>query len=250
MMQDRLIQELYELEDTYWWLAAKRELMTGFAREYRPPGTAARVAEVGPGVGRTLVELKKIYGAAYGFELSAAAIGFCRERGLDGLVMADAEKGLPATDGAFDIVVCSDVIEHLEDDKAVLREIARTLAPDGVIIFNVPAYPFLFSYWDELHGHKRRYTKKEMAARLNEAGFDVLKLTYTNFFILPAVIAVRKLKGLALRGKYPGDTGSDLLKVPPAVNGFLGKVYRTERRLIKHMNLPFGLSVAGVARKK
>jgi len=249
-VQEKLIQELYEIENTYWWPVAKRKLLTDFARRYRLPAGPARAAEIGPGAGRTLIELKKIYETACGFELSPAAIGFCRERGLDCLVMADAEKGLPATDGSFDIAVCSDVLEHFEDDTAVMREIARVLAPGGVIVFSVPAYQFLFSYWDESHGHKRRYTKKEMAARLNEAGFDVLKLTYTNFFILPAAIAVRKLKGLMSRGEGTGGAGSDHFKVPPSVNRLLDAVYRAERVLIKHINLPFGLSVAGVARKK
>jgi len=248
-MKEASIRELRELEDTYWWNVGKRELLLELAARYFPPGGSDRVLEIGFGPGRTLKELSALYPFVYGVDVADAAIGFSITHGLKLVAQADAESGLPFRDRRFRLVVCADFLEHMQDDSAVLKEIHRVVEYGGGLIVNVPAYPSLYSNWDKAMGHKRRYSRKELAERIETAGFEAIKLTCTNTFIFPVAIIMRKIKGLLLRGGQSGDYPSDFIPVPAALNSLLINMYRTERFLIRRMNLPFGLSIAAVAMK-
>lgn len=77
----------------------------------------------------------------------------------------------PLSGQRFSLVLLSEVLEHLEDDVGALRAIRRLLDDDGVLVISVPRDPALWSVEDELWGHKRRYLKGDLTAKLREAGF-------------------------------------------------------------------------------
>jgi SAM-dependent methyltransferase len=79
---------------------------------------------------------------------------------------------LPFEDASFDGIVCGEVLEHIPDDVAALRELRRVLRPGGVLVATVPANPWLYDWFDKWVGHLRRYSPEGMAARLREAGFE------------------------------------------------------------------------------
>ena len=81
---------------------------------------------------------------------------------------------------AFDTILCMNVLEHIEDDVACLDNLRRCLAPGGKLLLLVPAFPFLFSVMDELAGHYRRYGRKELAHKLQAAGFTCSEVGYFN----------------------------------------------------------------------
>ena len=86
--------------------------------------------------------------------------------------------------GAFDAVVCGEVLEHLDDDRTAIREFARVLKPGGVLVASVPANPWRYDWVDHWAGHRRRYTAEGLTARLGEAGFADVDVTDYGFPLL------------------------------------------------------------------
>ena len=139
------------------------------------------------------------------------------------------------------------VLEHVEDDQEALAEMWRVLKPGGVLIATLPAYPWLWSSHDEILGHWRRYRRREVKAKLQEAGFRVELLTYAVSAVLPAILAVRLAERIRHKPTRPGQSG--LIVLPPPLNRVLIGLLDLERRLIPRTGLPWGSSLVVVGRK-
>lgn len=133
----------------------------------------------------------------------------------------------------FDSAVSFNVLEHIEDDVAALRNVRDVLEPDGTLGLVVPAHPTLHGQLDDLIGHWRRYTVSDLRDKLERAGFVVERLAYSNLIgALGWFVQVRLLGRSEL-----GATGL-FDRIVPALAA-------TERRWAP----PFGLSVVAVGRK-
>jgi SAM-dependent methyltransferase len=150
---------------------------------------------------------------------------------------------LPFPESTFDAVVCSDVLYHLDDDVAALREIFRVLRPGGVVAVNVPAHRWLWSYHDEVTHARRRYGRREAIEKLGAAGFAAVRATHWNALPLPLVIVRRKLMP-APRG------GSDVRRYAAPAEWLLSAAMRVERGWLRCGGwLPFGSSILAVGSK-
>lgn len=189
------------------------------------------------------------FGKAEGVDIDAEAIGYCRERGLEDVQLGEA-AALPFEDGSFDLVTALDVVEHLDDDVAALREAWRVLRPHGHLLVTVPAHRFLWGDQDEVNMHKRRYVARELRERLSQAGFEIVRLTYLNALLFPPIAAVRLLRRLEhrLRPRIPAQ--SDFrYPAPRPVNFALGALFGAERVILKRADIPFGVSILALVRK-
>ena len=135
-------------------------------------GPGPDVLDAGAGQGTLSAKL-----AALGFEVtstdaSPAAVAFLRERASGHVVEADVTL-LPFGDESFDAAVLGEVLEHVEDDRGALVEIARVLRPRGVLALSVPANPRLYGPSDVWAGHVRRYTRPALITACTSAGFVV-----------------------------------------------------------------------------
>lgn len=227
------------VEDVHWWHVAKRSLISELLRDH----SVGRVLDVGCG-GGAVMKLLTGRGTVYGLDSSPISLRSARDRGFSTLSAADA-IALPFSDGAFDVVMALDVIEHLESPDVVLREMRRTLQPDGRVIVTVPAYMWMWSYADHLLGHYRRYTRKRLTQELVEAGFRIERATYFHSWLLPLAWAFRRVKGFLGRGRSMDD-----FPLHPLANRLLLGITRAEMRLLRRMDLPFGLSIAAIARRR
>lgn len=244
-MRKDLYQELYDLEDNYWWHVGKREIIKSQIGRIGPIGQI-KILDVGCGAGRWMEEMGKMLPGSeiWGIDKEPAAINFCRERKLTNLKIASAEN-LPFPDSSFDLVTCLDLLEHVEDDKKAIFEFHRVLKPKGLLIISAPAYKKLFSYWDKMLQHKRRYEDKEIRDMLEKQKFKIIKLMHSNFFIFLPSLLIRFLKSK----KKGAREFSDFMPVPSFLNKFLIFLYRLEAVLLRRMDLPFGLSILAVVQK-
>jgi SAM-dependent methyltransferase len=113
-------------------------------------------------------------------DVSPAAVDVLRRR-VGGAVEAADATDLPFPDASVDAVVLGEVLEHVDDDGAALREAARVLKPNGVLALSVPRNPAWFSASDRWAGHVRRYTKERLLDAVEGAGFRVVRCTPWGF---------------------------------------------------------------------
>lgn len=144
----------------------------------------------------------------------------------------------------FDLILLADVLEHIKDDKKIVNKLSKSLKSKGFILITVPSYKILFSKKDIILGHYRRYTKQEIINLFKN--FETVKLTFFNFFLfLPIAFIIIFLKILRI------DFIDEVEKSPKKiVNLILFLIFNIESKLINHFNLPFGISMLGLFKKK
>jgi|SRR3989344_7789084 len=242
-MKKYLYQDLFELEEVHWWHIAKRKICLALIKKYVKTRSNFKVLDIGCGTGKNLEEFCK-FGKAFGIDTSIDAIRFCREkRGLKNVTLASAQKTGFSYD-SFDVVCILDVLEHT-DDKKTLKEIHRILKPGGLLLITVPAFNFLWSRWDEVLHHRRRYTKDSLEKILSFTNFEVVKISYMYSFLVVPLIVIRFIKSFLFKNHYPSD-----FKISNKIlNKVMISVSALESNLIFNGSIPFGTSLVCVAKK-
>jgi SAM-dependent methyltransferase len=238
------------VEDVHWWFVGRRRILLQLLDRYvgRSHQDERRILDVGCGTGTMLAYLAS-YGKAQGVDVDEEAVGYCHERGLVDVQLGAAET-LPFEDGSFDLVTALDVIEHLDDDAAALREMRRVLRPGGQVLVTVPAHRFMWGDQDEVNMHKRRYVAVEIRDRLTANGFDVLRLSYMNAFMFAPIAAVRLLRRLQHHLR-PGTTPESDFRFPAPrpFNFLLALIFGAEAPIIRRVSIPVGVSIVALAQK-
>ena len=230
---------LIEAEASHFWFRHRAALIADTIARYFP--AARSFLEIGTGAGGVLVEIRRRLPSLrpVGSELLLRGLREARVRlpGVE-LLQMDARR-IPFT-SEFDVIGAFDVIEHIDDDEAVLRRMHAALVPAGGIILTVPQHPWLWSAFDTFSHHRRRYTRRELVGKMAAAGFDVVRVTSFTSFLLPLLVAARLLRRQT-------TTLQRELAVPAAVNRALLGVGALERAAIRAgMPLPMGGSLMAV----
>jgi SAM-dependent methyltransferase len=158
--------------------------------------------------------------------------------------MARAEQ-LPLRDGSVCLVTSLDVIEHLDDDVVGLQEYRRVLEHGAVLVVAVPAYSWAWSDHDVALGQRRRYTRRSLRRSLESAGFTVERVTYFHAWLVVPAFVVRRTP----LGRLLGSSAEEASFVGPRTNAALHLLEEAERRLLRRIDLPMGLSVLATARR-
>jgi SAM-dependent methyltransferase len=246
-MQSHTYAIMREVEDAHWWYVGRRRIISSFVKriceELRAEGnTEPRILDIGCGTGGNLETLSS-FGKAEGVDISREALDFCRARGLDN-VREGAAETLPYAGDSFDLVTALDVVEHLDDDVAGLREMRRVLRPSGRLLVFVPAFMFLWGVQDDVSHHRRRYTLPELRRKLEQAGMKVERASYANITFFGPILVGRLF--MRLTGLRPASENNINMG---ALNGFLGRVFGSESRWLNKGKLPFGVSIICTARR-
>jgi SAM-dependent methyltransferase len=232
----------FHLGEHYFWLGAQntvverrlRPHVDRLAAEVRP--RRLRILDLGCGPGNTIRRFVPA-GDVYGCDYSLDALAFARTKGIKNVFSGDS-AALPIASGAFVCVIALDVLEHVEDDARLLREIVRVLRPGGLCFLTVPAFMALWRYHDEAYGHFRRYRRAEFTRRVREAGIEITACQFFKCAFFPPlwVLAVLERCGLIPRR-------DNFFAVPEWLNGLMTAEIVWEDRLNLGRVLPFGVSL-------
>jgi SAM-dependent methyltransferase len=235
--------QTHRAEDRHWWYRGRRRVLERVVEQLRLPARA-RILDAGCGSGRNMVELAR-HGTVTGIELSETSVSLARERDT-GEVIEGSVLEMPFAADSFELAASLDVIEHLEDDLAALRELRRVVAPGGSLLITVPAYQWLWSGHDEINHHFRRYTRHSLLHVAQQAGWEPVRTTYFNSLLLPIAIALRVLDRFSSKTT---ESSLDLWVPPPALNWLLERPLSLEAALIaRRTRIPAGLSLLVVLR--
>lgn len=239
---------LKQAEPSFFWFGTRARLIADLFDKYFPE--ARSFFDVGCGTGFVLasVAVKRPEVRLAGAEISIEALTFAKERLPGGeFIQADA-RNIPYA-GEFDVAGAFDVIEHVDDDTAVLRELHACLHPGGGIIITVPQHPFLWSRFDVASCHHRRYTHSRLRRIVEDAGFRVERMTSFVTVLFPILVLSRLIGRVRAGGA--GDDAFREFVLPRFLNRLFEMVSDIERTLIlRGVSFPFGGSLLCVAHKE
>jgi SAM-dependent methyltransferase len=245
--RSEFFDELALLEAQSWWFRARNDLIAWAATRYEPG--CERFLEIGCGTGFVLSGIHAAFPSAelWGSEIYSAGLAIAAERVPSaGFIQMDA-RAIPFRDH-FDVIGAFDVIEHIEEDEVVLREVHEALRPGGALLLTVPQHPALWSPQDVHAGHVRRYTAASLRGKVEAAGFEVVRAASFVSLLLPMMFVSRlRMRTAATDRDFDAI---DTLRQPRAVNVALETVMTVERSLIRRgLSFPAGGSLLMVARK-
>lgn len=214
-MRDDEIEKLAEIQDTHWWYRERRAVLARQLARFDQPGVALDVGSAG---GHNTQVMGDLGWRAMAIDASGMATRIGRSHGIT-VVQGDGTQ-LPFAAGSLDLVVAYDVLEHINDDAGMVREVQRVLRPAGTFLVAVPADPRLWSAHDVAVDHLRRYTAEGLRTLLGDNGFEIRRMWSWNVLMRPALMLRRR-----------NSSGSDLDEVQPWLNRVLHGVIRLERYL-------------------
>lgn len=238
---------LARVEQHHWFYAGKREIVRFWINRCRPLKPADLLADCGAGTGifagemRAACKVVAVDDFKESLKLLEARLG--KDSVLKGSCTA-----LPLADDSVDVLTALDVIEHVQDDRAAVKEFLRVLRPGGIAVITVPALMALWSDWDVTLRHHRRYNARTLRETIT-AQFEILHLNYVNVAVLPVVFLVRKFRALKRRLGFKTTSRSEDRIPPEWLNRFLQWLFM---RLAcqKTVHFPAGVGLIAVLRKK
>jgi SAM-dependent methyltransferase len=236
-------EPLAGVEERSFWFQARNRLIVSTIRRRFPE--AASFLEIGSGSGVVLAALREQFPSLrlVGGELYEEGLVIARRRVPDAELLALDARTLEY-ENEFDLVGAFDVLEHIDEDEQVLAHMVRAVRPGGGILVLVPQHQWLWSKHDEFVEHRRRYARKDLVAKAERAGAEVLETTSFVTSLLPAMAASRFVDRLRKRT----DPIANL--EPGPLNTLFERMLDGERKLIEHgVSLPFGGSLMLVGRK-
>lgn len=231
-------------EDWFWWNRSRKNIIIDTILTNIDNLETKKLLDIGCGSGDFLSSISKYIPDSIGIEEYEY-----NHKKYNNIKMCNIfNNGLE--DHSFNIITALDVMEHIEDENKFLNEIKRLLitkydqlAGGGYILITVPAYQFLFAYHDEINHHYRRYNKKRLKEVLLKNGFDIIKISYFNFFLFPPFFIVRMIDKIFNLKRIEKEKKS-------IFNGLLYKIFNFEKYLLRKINLPFGSSLIVLCKLK
>jgi SAM-dependent methyltransferase len=231
---ETMAAEMPHATNYYGWIASQLR-----------PYLGVRILDIGGGYGAHLESLLAEGYRVLSIDMSEDSVQFMRNRfkyfpdfqaDCADFGRVDVQETL--TQSGFDTITCLNVLEHIEDDRAALKDMHSILAPQrGTLLLQVPALEWLFGSLDQQAGHFRRYTRRTVSGLLTEAGFKIIQVRYFNLFgVLPWLVNARILKRSVTSGAVDAQIRIfDRYLVPPL------------RVFEQGINPPLGQSLIAVA---
>lgn len=236
----------HQIENKHWWHVSRRDIIIKLIK-CQDLDNNYRVLDIGCSTGILVKEILNLSGAnVFGIDNSETAIKQCKKNGLENIHMM---SGCNTTfdDNTFDLVIASDCLEHIEDDRKALKEWKRILKPNGKLIIFVPAWKTLWSSLDKMSHHYRRYSYSDLKMKLMGADFYIHRLSFWNVILFVPILIYRKIENLNGINSPRKDQSS----LPSNfMNELFKSILRIENKIIQKYNFPTGVSLFAICKKK
>ena len=243
-MEKDFEKKYHDVEINHWWFKSRRKYLLDLLKDVSKD---SKILDIGCSSGIFLKDLESLGFKPenlFGIDINDVAIENCKSNGLQNCFVMDAQN--ISLSEKFDIIIASDCLEHLEDDKKALKNWKNLLKIGGQMYVFVPAFMSLWSYHDEVNMHYRRYTNVELKSKMQAENLEIQKASYWNFFLFLPVYGFRKVSAAFQKNKS-GE--SDISIGNSFVNTSLLKLIVFENKLLKVMNFPFGVSTFCIAKR-
>jgi SAM-dependent methyltransferase len=249
-MDPSIYHTMASIEELHWWFRAKRKVLIHYIeKQILSQSTSDKRSYVsldsGCGCGLMLKALNK-YGKVTGIDFNEDAVNFSKKKFDCEVLQGDLTDTSFLKNRTFDLILCSDVLEHIEEDSKVINNLLKHLKPEGSLLLTVPAFMFLWSHHDVVHHHRKRYTKKNFEKLLKESDCQIPFISYYDFFLFPPILLIRLIQKIIPVQKLETD-----LRLPPFwLNKIVEKIFSVERFFIsKKIQFPFGVSIIAHCKK-
>jgi trans-aconitate methyltransferase len=232
---------------THWWFRGREVVLQALLEKHVGGLQSSMVVDVGCGPGGPTAALFPTH-PILAVDLDASVLRantFAHLRAV-----ADVAR-VPLKPTSARILCAFDILEHLQDDVGALRNWHDALAPGALLVVTVPAYEALWSHHDDVNGHCRRYRASVLKARMQDAGFDVVNVTYFNTVLLPPIALMRWVQRLMPRRVESSSDETDFrYRLPRAIESCLLALFSVERHWLRRWTLPAGVSICAIARRR
>ena len=232
------------VEASHWWFTERRRLFSRLIAGLHLPADGP-ILDIGTSTGTNLRMLRDLgFSRVEGVDTSTESVRWCESKGLGHVTLGDV-CNLPFEDASFEMVLATDIIEHVDDDATAIREIRRVLKPGGFVLVTVPAFMSLWGLQDDVSHHKRRYLAEQVLSRVTGAGLVVLQSFYFNYLLFVPIWLGRKiirLFGVKLKSEAEVNTSW--------LNGIMKLIFRLDVATAPFLKPSFGVSYLVVARPR
>lgn len=239
---EEFIFNYFKIPKENWWYVSRNELINLIIKKYvnlKEP----KIIDIGCGCG-ILIEYLKNKGFKYvkGIDVEKKFVDEAIKRG-NNVILCDIEKDIEVTE-KYDVVILSDVIEHIENDKKVISNILDIMNKGGLCILFVPSFKILWSWHDVINGHKRRYLLRDILRLFDNNNVNFIICSYWNFLLFFPALVIRVIKRVLRIRK------DDFYELPRFLNFLIKKLLFLENLLILNgFKFPFGVSALCVFKK-
>jgi SAM-dependent methyltransferase len=229
-----------------WWRARAKLTLNLLGRlGTRPP---ARILDAGCGWGVTLEALEARGYDVVGMDISRRILERLDRPGRT-LIEADLSRDIDVDGPLCDAVLALDVIEHLDDDRAAVHRLGTLMRPGGYLIVSVPALPELFTEFDAIQGHRRRYLPETLRGAFTGTGLELERVFWWGRWLVPALRRQRARARSSPR-ESPAQRYRHYLRMPPRPLSWIASLaFALEERPAIEGRLGSGTSLFAVARQ-
>lgn len=233
-----------EFQNAHFWFRGRNKLICAQLKKHFSHD--ASLLEIGCGTGQVLNAIGSAFPLMQlcGTEIHTKGLDLARHDLPHASFLQIDAHAIPFS-CEFDVVCAFDVIEHIDDDNAVLAQLYQACRPGGGIVLTVPQHDWLWSQRDAIARHKRRYSRRDLLEKLRLAGFEVQEVTSFIMFLLPLMFLSRARQ----KSSASAEVNSEF-HLPPMINRIFFMLSCFENWLIsKGVKLPAGGSLLIVGKK-
>ena len=233
-MEEAVYNNLLKNYQKHWWIQSRVKIFKNLIKKMNLKNP--EILDYGSGVGNNLNFLKKL-GNVSCYEPHKKTKKFIKKKFKKIKVLEIVKK-------KYDLIVLTDVIEHVKNDKALISKLTKNLNSGGYLFCTAPAFNFLFSKIDIRFKHYRRY-KKDTAIKLLNKNLKLIKFSYFNFFLfLPISFSILMIKIFNFKNIHVEKNPN------PIINFVLYLIFSSESFFLSKFNFPFGISSLIICKKR